>query len=130
MHPSHCRAEPIACAGSANWARWTRASLRTRATLTADQAPALDRYRARWLAIRRSTEPADRGAAEDGLRLAYQAAGLKPPARFVWCDSPIALSHRSAAVAAGADGAKGRIALIDRMRRRVTRQLRQRPRGR
>jgi hypothetical protein len=100
--------------------------LRTRATLTADQAAALDRYRARWLAIRRSTEPADRGAAAEGLRLAYQAAGLKPPARFVWCDSPIALSHRSAAVAAGADGVNVRIALIDRMRRRVTRQLRKR----
>ena len=104
-------------AGSASSAPWTRASLRTRA-LTAEQAAALDRYRARWLAIRRSTVACDRGAAEEGLCLAYQAAGLKPPVCFVWCDSPIALSHRTYAACA-ADGANVRSALIDRMCRRA-----------
>src|SRR5271165_4829973 len=103
MRRSRCRAEPIACGGSASSARWTRASLPTRA-LTAEQAAALDRYRARWLAIRRSTAPADRGAAEEGMCLAYQVAGLKPPAR----------------------GANVRSALIDRVRRRVARLVRKR----
>jgi Domain of unknown function (DUF6745) len=93
--------------------------------LTAEQAAALGRYRARWLAIRRSIEPADRGAAEQGLGLAYQAAGLEPPNRFVWCDSPIALSHRACAASA-ADGANVRSALIDRMRRQAAWRVRKR----
>ena len=97
----------------------------TRAALTAEQAAALDRYRARWLAIRRSTAPADRGAAEEGARLAYRAAGLKAPARFAWCDSPIVLSHRSSAASAP-DGPNVRSVLIDRLRRQVTRLLRKR----
>jgi len=100
-------------------------SLPTRGRLSAEQAAALDRYRARWLAIRRSTAPADRGAAEEGVCLAYQAAGLRPPVRFVWCDSPIMLSHRSCAASA-ADGANVRSVLIDRMHRRATWLLRKR----
>src|SRR5262249_392251 len=104
--------------------RWTRGSLPTRA-LTPEQAAALDRYRARWLAIRRSTAPADRGVAEEGVRLAYRAAGLRPPLRFVWCDSPIALSHRAAAASA-VDGPNVRFTLIDRMRRQAARLLRKR----
>jgi hypothetical protein len=99
--------------------------LPTKAGLTAEQAAALDRYRARWLAIRRSTAPADREAAEQGVCLAYQAAGLKPPARFVWCDSPIGLSHR-ACRASAADGANVRSVVIDRMRRQAARLLRKR----
>jgi hypothetical protein len=102
-----------------------RAFLPTRAALTAGRAAALQRYRARWLAIRRSTEPADRGAAEQGVCLAYQAAGLPPPSRFVWCDSPIALSHRACA-AARLDGENVRSALIGRMRRRAARMVRRR----
>ena len=93
--------------------------------MSAEQAAALARYRARWLAIRRSTAPADRGAAEEGVCLAYQAAGLKPPLRFIWCDSPIVLSHRSCIVSA-IDGANVRAILIDRMRRRATRLVRKR----
>ena len=64
-------------------------------TLTAEQKKALGRYRARWSAIRRSTEPADRDVAEEGARLAYRAAGLAPPQRFVWCGSPLELSRRT-----------------------------------
>jgi hypothetical protein len=99
--------------------------LPTKAKLTTEQAGALDRYRARWLAIRRSTAPADREAAEQGLALAYQAAGLKPPDRFVWCDSPLALSHRASA-ATRADGPNVRSALVDRVRRHVARRVRKR----
>ena len=49
----------------------TRAFLPTEHwALSAEQTAALDRHCARWLAIRRSTGPADRYAAEEGVRLA------------------------------------------------------------
>ena len=86
--------------------------------LTPEQTAALGRYRARWAAIRRSTEPADRGAAEEGARLAYHAAGLEPPARFVWCGSPLALSNL-ARRAARADGPNVKSAVVDRPRRQA-----------
>ena len=90
--------------------------------LTSEQTAALGGYRARWAAIRRSTAPADRGAAEEGVRLAYQAAGLKPPARLVWCDSPIALSQL-AQRASRADGPNVKSALIHRLRRQMAAQV-------
>ena len=86
-------------------------------TLTAEQSKALGRYRARWSAIRRSTEPADRDAAEEGARLAYRAAGLAPPQRFVWCSSPLELSRRTQRISHD-DGPNVRWALIDRVRRK------------
>ena len=99
--------------------RGTRASLPTDdQALTPEQTAALARYRARWSAIRRSTAPADRSAAGEGVRLAYHAAGLKPPARLVWCDSPIALSEL-AGRASRADGPNVKSELIHRLRRRV-----------
>jgi len=78
----------------------------------------LSRYRARWAAIRRSTAPTDRGAAEEGVRLAYHAAGLRPPARFVWCGSPLALSNLGRR-AARADGPNVKSAVVDRRRRQI-----------
>jgi hypothetical protein len=86
--------------------------------LSSEQTAALSRYRARWAAIRRSTEPADRGAAEEGVVRAYQAAGLPPPLRCVWCASPVALSF-AARRASRADGPNVRAAVVDRPRRRV-----------
>lgn len=86
--------------------------------LTPEQTAALSRYRARWAAIRRSTEPTDRGAAEEGVRLAYHAAGLGPPARFVWCGSPLALSNL-ARRAARADGPNVKSGVVDRCRRQI-----------
>jgi hypothetical protein len=104
--------------------RGTRASLPTDdKTLTPEQRAALGRYRARWVAIRRSSEPADRGAAEEGVRLAYRAVGLEPPVRLVWCDSPIALAGL-ARRASRADGPNLKPALIGRLRRRVTAMVR------
>jgi hypothetical protein len=93
--------------------------------LTSEQIKAQDRYRARWAAIRRSTEPADRAAAEEGVRLAYRAAGFDPPARLVWCDSPVALSRRAQVIAKG-DGPNVRWRLIDRPRGRVVAAVRRR----
>jgi hypothetical protein len=95
------------------------------AALTSEQTASLSRYRARWAAIRRSTAPADRGAAEEGVRLAYCAAGLTPPARFVWCESPLALSHLAREVSF-ADGSNVKFALIERPRRKVAAAIRRR----
>lgn len=99
-----------------------RASFSTEPALTAEQTAALSRYRSRWAAIRRSTERADREAAEDGVRLAYRSAGLKPPARFVWCESPVALSHLARGVSR-ADGVNVRSVIIDRPHRKATRAV-------
>jgi hypothetical protein len=88
-------------------------------TLTAEQTAALPDYRARWAAIRRSTAPADRGAAEHGVRSAYHVAGLEPPARFVWCESPVAM-FELARRASRADGASIKSALLHRLRRRLS----------
>ncbi|MFF9350668.1 DUF6745 domain-containing protein [Streptomyces sp. NPDC014734] len=41
-----------------------------------------------WRRVAAATGAADRGAAEDGLRLAYRRAGLAEPERIVWVDSP------------------------------------------
>ncbi|MGR4879891.1 DUF6745 domain-containing protein [Streptomyces sp. LARHCF249] len=41
-----------------------------------------------WRAVAAATGPADRAAAEAGVRLAYRAAGLPAPERIVWADSP------------------------------------------
>jgi Domain of unknown function (DUF6745) len=106
-------------AASANSNRGTHASLPTKDnTLTAEQTAALRAFRARWTTIWRSTEPADRDAAEEGARLAYRAAALKPPARFVWCEGPVALSHLTQRISR-ADGANVKSAVIDRLHRQA-----------
>jgi hypothetical protein len=94
-------------------------------TLTPEQVAALGHYRARWAAIRRSTAPADRSAAEEGVRLAYRAAALPPPARFVWCESPLALAHLTRRVAR-ADGSNVKSTLLRRQRRQVASLVRRR----
>jgi hypothetical protein len=99
-----------------------RVSSRTEA-LTAGQRSELNRFRARWSAIRRSTEPADRDAAEEGVRLAYAAAGLTPPARMVWCEGPVAMSQ-AAHIPSRADGPNVRWKLIDRLHRRAFSRIR------
>jgi hypothetical protein len=43
---------------------------------------------ARWRAWAASAEPADRAAAEEGVRLAYRSAGLAEPERVIWAGSP------------------------------------------
>ncbi|MFD3334837.1 DUF6745 domain-containing protein [Streptomyces sp. NPDC058700] len=51
-----------------------------------DRTTALDT----WRSVAAATGPADRAAAEDGVRLAYRTAGLAEPARVLWADSPLA----------------------------------------
>ncbi|MFJ2936821.1 DUF6745 domain-containing protein [Streptomyces sp. NPDC087219] len=43
-----------------------------------------------WRSVAAATGPADRAAAEAGVRLAYRTAGLAEPARVLWADSPLA----------------------------------------
>ncbi|MGW0604881.1 DUF6745 domain-containing protein [Streptomyces sp. NPDC002640] len=50
-------------------------------------AVAVDRV-ARWRGTAAGTGPADRAAAEEGLRLAYRRAGLAGPERVLWAGSP------------------------------------------
>jgi hypothetical protein len=71
-----------------------RLSLRTKLrSLSSEQTAQFERYRKRWAENRRSTAPADREAAEHGVRLAYLAAGLLPPRLIVWCASPIEMAR-------------------------------------
>lgn len=65
----------------------------------------------RWTGNRLSTEPADRGTAEEGVRMAYREAGLAPP-RIVWHDGPVSLaaSWASAPSCVGANASDAIIA--------------------
>ncbi|MFE3019492.1 DUF6745 domain-containing protein [Streptomyces sp. NPDC059256] len=42
----------------------------------------------KWRTVAAATGPADRTAAEHGVRLAYRTAGLAEPERIVWVESP------------------------------------------
>ena len=76
------------------------ASLRTDLrSLTPEQTVTLRQYAERWVAIRRSTQPSSRRAAETGVRVAYIAAGLDPPRRIAWCNGPIELANSTMQVA-------------------------------
>lgn len=61
---------------------------------------------AMWREVAAGVGPADRAAAEEGVRLAYRLAGLPEPERIVWAGSP----REGAALAARltAEGAAGR----------------------
>src|SRR4051812_46369562 len=50
----------------------------------------LAEMRAEWLTYLLSTAPADRPAAQAGVRRLYAAAGFNEPQHFVWFDSPFA----------------------------------------
>ncbi|GHJ45211.1 hypothetical protein Cs7R123_25530 [Catellatospora sp. TT07R-123] len=57
-----------------------------------------------WLGSGLCTEPAERAAAEAGVRQAYAAAGLPAPARIVWLGSPEAGAVAVALLTTGAAG--------------------------
>src|SRR5262245_43361367 len=61
---------------------------------------------AKWIGVGLSTSPADRDAAAEAVRAAYVSAGLRPPARIVWFDSPLSGS-RAAALLTGRRGLPG-----------------------
>ncbi|MGW1891305.1 DUF6745 domain-containing protein [Streptomyces sp. NPDC002004] len=61
---------------------------------------------AMWREVAAATGPADRSAAEEGVRLAYRLAGLAEPEHIVWAGSPREGAARAARLAA--DGTAGR----------------------
>jgi hypothetical protein len=61
---------------------------------------------AKWISVGLSTAPADREAAAEAVRTAYQSADLAPPKRIVWFDSPLA-GARAAALLTGRRGLPG-----------------------
>ena len=60
-------------------------------TLSAAQRARFPEFVEKWTRIGLCTEPADRLRAEAGIRLTYAAANLPPPARIVWCASPLTM---------------------------------------
>jgi len=58
--------------------------------LTPEQEELLSVYRDKWIKIGLQTGPSDAHLAEEGIRTAYQAAGLPPPKAIKWVDSPLA----------------------------------------
>lgn len=49
-----------------------------------------DDFVLRWIQLGLSTDPADRAAAEEGVRVAYRGAGVSGPDFIVWAGSPMA----------------------------------------
>ncbi|WP_433608630.1 DUF6745 domain-containing protein [Dactylosporangium sp. CA-139114] len=75
-------------------------------TTAESRAAALGAVSAKWLAAGLSTQPADRPAAEEAVRLAYRSAGLPAPRHIVWFASPLA-GARAAALLTGRRGLPG-----------------------
>ena len=57
--------------------------------LTDAQKARAAEFRDRWMQIGLCTDPADRPRAEAAIRQIYRLGGLEPPARIVWCGSPL-----------------------------------------
>src|SRR6185295_7279682 len=72
--------------------------------LTEAQIARFPEFVERWTKIGLCTDPADRPRAEAGVRMAYQAAGLEPPKRIVWCGSPLSQGLTRAIVLGVANG--------------------------
>jgi hypothetical protein len=56
--------------------------------LTPEQEQLMAVYRDKWIKIGLSVEPADIGSSEKAILELYKEAGLTPPEKFVWVDSP------------------------------------------
>ena len=63
------------------------------ARLSDPQREKLGAYGQRWSALRSSTAPCDRAAAEAGVEKAYAAASLPPPREIVWGGGPFAIAN-------------------------------------
>ena len=57
--------------------------------LTQEQIARFPEFVERWTKIGLCTDPADREQAERAIRMMYEAARLPPPAKIVWCGSPL-----------------------------------------
>lgn len=57
--------------------------------LTSEQEAALKPHAEKWVKIGLNCDPADKKTAEEGFKLAYEAADLEWPGKVVWVSSPI-----------------------------------------
>src|SRR5690606_21301058 len=92
-----CQREPTAYVGNVSLSRRTpvlsQTSSRTRLErLSPLQIQEVAECRSRWSTIGLKTEPANREAAEEGVRKAYRAAGLPAP-QIVWCQGPLEFAN-------------------------------------
>jgi hypothetical protein len=78
---------------------------------------ALRNYLNRWAGVRFSREPADRKAAEKGVRRDYSAAGLAQPQRIIWRRGPLEIAKDHAM--ARAVGASVKLAILDCVQNRI-----------
>src|SRR3972149_6351857 len=58
-------------------------------SLTPEQVARFPEFVEEWIRIGLSTEPVDRRKADAAIRQVYQCGGVAPPARIVWCGSPL-----------------------------------------
>ena len=91
--------------------------------LSAEQEVVLAQVRDEWTAVGLSTEPADRPAAEEGVRQAYRRAGLEPPSVVIWLGSPYAGCVASAMLNPDQVGAQVRAQVWDQVRAQVGDQV-------
>ena len=92
-------------------------------TLTVEQEAMLAQVRDEWLAVGLSTEPANRPAAEEGVRQAYRRAGMEPPSVVIWLGSPYAGCVASAMLSQDQVGAQVRAQVGDQVRAQVGAQV-------
>jgi hypothetical protein len=69
-------------------------------SLTPEQKARMAEYAARWTEIDLCTDPADRPCAEAAIREMYRQGGLVPPAKIVWCGSPMSMALTRATICA------------------------------
>lgn len=92
-HGQHVSEKLIGVQSDAGWCRLTaRLPPDLIEQISPEQQALLPVYASKWTAIRSSTAPAQRAQAEEGVRLAYAAAGLSQPREIIWAASPQALA--------------------------------------
>jgi hypothetical protein len=60
-------------------------------SLTPEQTASIPQYVDRWMKYGLNTDPSDRQRAEEGVRMAYHAAGLQPPKYIIWTKGPYSM---------------------------------------
>jgi hypothetical protein len=81
---------------------------------------ALSEYLDGWAAAHLSCEPANRTLAEEGVRLAYAAAGFEPPQCIVWCGGPLEIAGQLAsACSTDRVGSNVKVHIFDHVHRKV-----------
>ena len=91
--------------------------------LSPEQEALIPVVRDEWLAHGLSTQPADRGAAEEGVRAAYREAGLEPPRVMLWLGSPMEGCVGATMVANGWNQVRQVTAQVRQVRAQVTAQV-------